>query len=70
MANRELIDSPELRAARLAALKAGECIFNTTVTMACTGGWTDEDFCNIAIFNNPELTGFLPTARMINKGTL
>ena len=70
MPSRELIDTPELRQRRRDAVERGECMFNTTVTMACTGLWTSDDFANVAIFHDPELTGFLPTAKFTHKGTL
>jgi len=65
-----LTDTPELRARRRAALSRGECIFNTTVLMGCTGRWHADDWCNVAVFSDRSLTGFLPTVKQAHKGTL
>lgn len=53
-----LKDTPEIRAARLAAYKAGEYAFS--VPPVCTAYWDETAWMNFVTFTNPELTGYLP----------
>ncbi len=53
-----LVDTPELRAKRLAAYRAGAYRFSPPPV--CTFLWTVEAWMNHVYFTDSTLTGFLP----------
>lgn len=53
-----LVDSPALRAQRLAAYRAGKYRFSAPPVT--TARWDDESWMNWVTFDDPALTGFLP----------
>lgn len=55
---KSLIDTPQLRAKRLEAYKAGQYRFS--VPPVCTALWDDESWMNHVQFTDKKLTGFLP----------
>lgn len=55
-----LIDTPELRARRLAAYQAGLYTVGRMAFAGYTGFWSTHDWMNAVSFNDPTLTGILP----------
>ncbi len=50
-------DTPEIRAARLAAYRAGE--YTMHAPPVPTSRWTEQDWMNFVRFNDPALRGWL-----------
>lgn len=55
-----MIDTPEIRARRLAAYRAGQYVVGRNAFAGCTGLWGEHDWMNAVTFSEPELTGILP----------
>lgn len=58
----QLIDTPELRAKRLEAYRAGDYRFSPPSVYH--GNWSEEAWMNWVSFNDKSLTGFLPYRRI------
>ena len=56
-----LQDTPEIRAKRAAAYRAGKYRFSPPPV--CTTRWNDEAWMNWVVFDDSNLTGFLPYTR-------
>ena len=63
----KLTDSPKLRAARLAAYRAGKYRFSPPPVYS--GGWGEQAWMNHVVFDDPKLTGFLPYVNNAEYGT-